>query len=259
MPVVSEPYAPGTPCWGDLMASDQQASMDFYRNVFGWEGEPGPGEFGGYAIMTLKGKPVAGIGPAMGGDGQSAPVAWTTYLCSADADATHDKITKAGGTILAPVMDVGTTGRMLIAADPAGAVFGIWQPVDFSGAQIVNEAGAVVWNELSSSDKDAAAAFYQDVLGVTVAAMEGAGGYSTLNVDGRAVAGLQGLDHLPPGTPSNWATYFAVDDVDATADTAVKAGASVMVPPFDGPPGRMAALADPQGAFFWIIKPGPQS
>ena len=41
MAVVTEPYAPGTPCWVDLTAGDQLAALDFYRDLFGWQGAPG--------------------------------------------------------------------------------------------------------------------------------------------------------------------------------------------------------------------------
>jgi predicted enzyme related to lactoylglutathione lyase len=48
--------------------------------------------------------------------------------------------------------------------------------------------------------------------------------------------------------------YFAVADTDASAEKAKGLGATVMVPPTDIPPGRFAALTDPQGAAFTIIK-----
>ncbi|GAA1241046.1 VOC family protein [Kitasatospora nipponensis] len=256
MPEVTTAYPPGTPCWVDLMASDQQAAIDFYKDLFGWQGEKGPEEFGGYAILTLKGKPVVGIGAAMAmGDNPPPPTVWTTYLASADADATAAKITGNGGTLLFPVMDVGTVGRMLVASDPAGAVFGVWQPVDFFGAQIVNEPGAVIWNELNTSDVKGAVTFYGAALGIRIAPMEEMPEYQGLNVGDRVVGGAQGLDNLPEGTPPHWATYFAVDDVDSTVDAAVRAGASVLAPPMDTPVGRMSGLADPQGAPFWVIAP----
>lgn len=256
MPVVTTPYPPGTPCWVDLMAPDQQAAIDFYSDLFQWQGEKGPAEFGGYAILTRNDKPVAGIGAAVPmGDQPAPPTVWTTYLASTDADATARKITEAGGTLMFPVMDVGTVGRMLIATDPTGAVFGVWQPLDFFGAQLVNEPGTVIWNELNTADPTAASAFYPAAVGVSVAPMEGMDGYFALNVDGRTVGGLQGLASHPPGTPSHWATYFAVDDVNSTVDAAVRAGGSLLVPAFDSPVGRMAAVADPQGGAFWVMQP----
>lgn len=58
MPDKNGPYKPGTPCWIDLMVPDQQAALDFYCDLFGWQGEVGPPEQGGYSVCTLKGKPV---------------------------------------------------------------------------------------------------------------------------------------------------------------------------------------------------------
>ncbi|MEU1421508.1 VOC family protein [Kitasatospora sp. NPDC005751] len=255
MPEVTAPYAPGTPCWIDLMASDQQAALDFYRDLFGWQGEVGPPEFGGYAVCALNGKPVAGIMAQMAPEGQPLPpVGWTTYLASDDADAAARSVAESGGTILYPVMDVGTVGRMLVAADPTGGVFGVWQKVDFIGAGVVNEPGALVWNELNTTDTDAAGAFYQRALGLSPAALESLEGYYSLSVGDRSVGGMQRLpDYLPPGTPPHWLTYFSVDDTDSTVDALVRGGGSVLQPPFDMAAGRMAVVQDPQGAVFAVI------
>lgn len=149
------------------MVPDQQAAMDFYRDLFGWQGEPGPPETGGYAVCTLNGKTVAGIVTAMAPDDQpTPPTTWTSYLATGDADATAQAIIDNGGSVLMPGMDVLTFGRMLVAADPTGAVFGVWQARDFIGSQMVNEPGTVIWSELNTTDPDAAHAFYP-ALGVT--------------------------------------------------------------------------------------------
>ncbi|MFB7475165.1 VOC family protein [Kitasatospora sp. NPDC056184] len=255
--VTAEHYPPGTPCWVDLMAPDQQAALDFYRDLFGWQGEIGPPETGGYAMCTLNGKAVAGIMAAqpMGEGGPTPPTVWTTYLASADADATQAAIAAAGGTVVFPAMDVLTVGRMLVATDPTGAAFGVWQPVDFYGAQKVNEPGALTWNELHTSDIPEAARFYRGALGLDSAPMEGADNYHSFSVGGRPVGGLTTLEGAPPGVPSHWLTYFAVDDTDSTVDALVKAGGGVLVPPFDlATVGRMAVVQDPQGAVFAVIK-----
>lgn len=257
MPEVTTPYPTGTPCWVDLMAQDQQAALDFYRDLFGWQGEVGGADFGGYAVCTLHGKPVAGIGSAMAPEGQpEPPTVWTTYLASTDAQATQDTIVSAGGTLIAPVMDVGDIGRMLIAADPQGAVFGVWQPGDFHGAGIVNEPGALIWNELNTSDVPGATGFYGESFGIEIQPMEGADGtYWSLNVGGRAVGGAAQLGDDRPGVPPHWLTYFAVDDVDSTVDALVKRNGTVFAPPFEMMAGRMAVVADPQGATFAVFKP----
>ncbi|WP_030271382.1 VOC family protein [Streptomyces sp. NRRL B-24484] len=256
MPEVTARYRPGTPCWVDLMAGDQQAALDFYRDLFGWQGEVGPAEFGGYAICSLNGRPVAGIAPQTAPEGEPRPpVVWTTYLATDDADATRAAVDAAGGTTLMPAVDVGTVGRMLVASDPTGAVFGVWQPLDFIGAGVVDEPGALTWNDLHTSDADAASAFLGSVFGAETAEMPGMPGHRGIRIDGRTVGGVTGLQTDPPGTPSHWRVWFAADDTDSSVDALVKAGGTVLAPPADGPAGRSALVADPQGAAFAVITP----
>ena len=69
------------------------------------------------------------------------------------------------------------------------------------------------------------------------------------------VGGMFGQDSVP----SHWLVYFGVADVDAALATAAAAGGTVLSPGFDTPYGRMAALADPGGAQFWIVTPNPTS
>jgi len=257
MPEVTDPYKPGTPCWVDLMVPAQQEALDFYRDLFGWQGEVGPPETGGYAVCSRQGKAVAGIMTAMAPDDQpTPPTAWTTYLATADVDATTQAVTDNGGTVMMGGVDVMTLGRMAVVADPTGAVFGLWQARDFIGSQLVNEPGTVIWSELNTSDPAAATAFYQ-ALGIEVAPMESAPGYFSLSVAGRPVGGMQGLDNMPAGTPSHWLTYFSVDDTDSTVDALTRAGGSVLMPPFDMMAGRMAVVQDPQGGTFAVIRPTP--
>ena len=57
-------------------------------------------------------------------------------------------------------MDVMDIGRMAVFADPTGAVFGVWQPKAFAGADLVNEPDSLCWNEVHTRDTDADKAFY---------------------------------------------------------------------------------------------------
>jgi len=139
------PWPDGTPCWADLGAPDIAKAREFYSDVFSWTVQPGGPETGGYSVAELNGRGVAGVGPKMGP--AEAPTMWMTYLATSDADATAAKIKGAGGQLVMEAMDVMDVGRMAVAVDPAGAVFGIWQARAFPGAQIVNEPGAMRWNE----------------------------------------------------------------------------------------------------------------
>ena len=82
---------------------------------------------------------MAGIGPKQGPPG--TPAAWTTYLASDDADETAGKVKAAGGQVLMEPMDVMDVGRMAVAADPGGAVFGVWQARAHTGFGLANEPG----------------------------------------------------------------------------------------------------------------------
>lgn len=253
MPEINAPYAPGTPCWIDLMAADQAAAMGFYGDLFGWEGEVGPEEFGGYALMTKNGRSVAGIGPKMGPD---MPHVWTTYLATDDAYQTAEAVTAAGGAILAPPMDVGTLGTMCVAADPAGAVFGFWGHKDFYGATLVNEDGALIWNECNTRDVAASAAFLDAVFGIDVKPFPGTDSYKMLTVNGSVVGGVQDMAaNFPAEASPHWLAWIAVDDPDESVDRAVKAGSTVLMPPTDMPgTGRLACIADPWGAPLGVMK-----
>jgi predicted enzyme related to lactoylglutathione lyase len=247
-------YAPGTPSWTDLGSPDPDASARFYGSLFGWETfSPGdPEQTGGYRMFTLRGKLVAGLGPLQG-EGQ--PPAWTTYISTDDADAVAARASGAGGTVFMGPMDVFEAGRMAIIADPTGAVFGLWQPGQHTGAQVVNEPGSLAWNELGTRDMDAAKRFYREVFGwegetSSMGPME----YTEWKLDGRTIGGGLVLgEDVPAAVPPHWASYFAVDDCDATVARAGELGGATVVEPMSIPAGRFAHLRDPQGANVAVI------
>jgi uncharacterized protein len=249
-------YAPGTPCWVDLGSPDLDASVGFYGGLFGWDVPESENaeQTGGYRQAMLRGKPVAGMMPLMQ-EGQ--PVAWSSYVSVADADVVAGKVRDAGGTVMAEPMDVMGLGRMAIFADPAGAVFGVWQPGTFIGAEVVNEPGALSWNELNTRDLEAAREFYGAIFGWTFEArdMGAAGSYTTINLGGSPVGGILNMTErgVPADVPAHWQLYFAVENTDATVEQAKQGGGSVMVEPVDIPVGRFAILTDPHGASFAVI------
>lgn len=245
-------FAPGMPCWADLSVPDIDLARTFYTAVAGWDVPPGNPEFGGYTIAAVGGQAVAGIGPLMG----DAITAWTLYFASQDADATEAAIVAAGGTVLHSAGDVGDFGRMLIAADPSGAVFGVWQAGQMDGFGAPGTTGSFAWCDLRSSDPDAARAFYASVFGFAYTPLEMAGpAYATFSLgDDAPPMGGMGDMMGNDGIPSHWLVYFAVADADASAASARELGGTVMADPFDTPFGRMVPMADPAGAGFWAVQ-----
>src|SRR4051794_13545441 len=252
-------YVPGTPCWVDLGTPDIEAAVGFYGGLFGWsvpEGENSE-QTGGYRQAMLRDKPVAGVMPLMQ-EGQ--PPVWSTYVSVTDADATAAKVREAGGMVMAEPMDVLDLGRMAVFTDTTGAVFGVWQPGSFVGAEVVNEAGAVVWNELNTRDTEAAKAFYGAVFGWSFDEREfETGAYTSLKVGDDAVGGMIDIsDRVPEEVPAHWLAYFATDDADATIAKAKGSGGDVVFGPEEiSEVGRIAVLKDPFGAVFALITPDP--
>jgi uncharacterized protein len=249
MPEITE-YKPGTPIWIDLGTSDLASAVTFYTTLFGWEPQDMGPDFGHYTMMSLRGKSVCAVSPLMGPE---QPVAWSTYLCTTDTDETVKKVKAAGGSVIAEPMEVSTSGKLAAYFDPTGAAILSWEPRDHPGAQLVNEPGTLVWNELMTHDKEKATAFYAAAFGLGT---EPFGDYTMFTVDGRGVAGMMQIGgDMPKDMPSHWRAYFGVEDCDAMAKRVSELGGSVLVPPMDIPGvGRFAIVADGQGASFGIIK-----
>lgn len=255
-------YSHGTPSFVDLMTTDVAAAKDFYGGIFGWTYETNATDQEGvdYTMAVRSGKTAAGMAaqPAEQAE-MGIPPMWNSYVTVDDVDATAAKVEGAGGSVMAPPFDVMDAGRMAVVTDPTGAVICMWQAKENIGSEIVNEHGALTWNELVSPDVGTAASFYGELFGWGTETMQmgEAGDYTVFTVDGEQVAG--GMAPPMDGMPPHWGVYFNVDDCDGTVAKATDAGATVMMEPTDAPPGRMAAMADPQGAVFAIIQPPEDS
>lgn len=247
-------YEPGTPSWIDLATPDLEAAKRFYGELLGWRLEDTGAEANHYHMALLRGRRVAGVGPAQPG---GAPTAlWTTYLASTEVDVHASAIADAGGEVMFGPHDVLGEGRMLVAQDPGGAVFGIWQPLAFAGAQLVNEHGTLVWNELNTRDLDGAARFYGEVFGYGFEDLPDVPfGYKMFKVGERTVGGmLQMTDEWGPEVPPHWMAYLQHDDVDAGLERVRELGGEVMFEPVDSPYGRFSVVRDPQGGTFTLIR-----
>ena len=251
----TSPWPAGIPCWLDVTTPDIDAAQAFYGPLLGWSFGAGDPQVGGYCMCEVDGLPAAGMAPAMEG----VPPAWTLYFSTDDVAASVAAVPAAGGTVLSDVLQIGDAGAMAIAADPAGAAFGLWQAGHMIGASVYNEPGGLAWEDLRSSDPDASRDFYTALLGWVYRPLDMAGpDYATVHLPGddAPLGGLGGMMGME-GFPSHWIVYFSVSDVDAAVRFAEENGGHVLSPGFDTPFGRMAALTDPFGASFWVTSPNP--
>jgi predicted enzyme related to lactoylglutathione lyase len=260
MSVRHESWPTGTPAWVDLAVPDLATAREFYGALLGWEFWEGAPETGFYTTCVKNGEPAAALGTPMAGDG--TPPAWTVYLATDDAAATAAAIASAGGTLLLAPTQVMEFGTMAIFADPTGAVAGLWQSGSHTGANIVDEAGAVRWNEEMTRDLPAAKDFFARVFGYTYTDMSADGfEYDTFELDGVTRGGLGSIPpFMGPEVPPHWLTYFGVEDADAAVAVVAAHGGSVVRPPWDTPFGRMALVQGPFGEAFAVMaggSPGP--
>jgi uncharacterized protein len=249
-----EGYDPGTPSWVDLTTPDLDDAVRFYGGLFGWDFEDAGEDAGHYHMASLRGKRVAGLGPTQPG---APPTAyWTTYLTGTDVDAHAKAIADAGGSVMFGPLDVMGQGRMLVATDPEGAMFGIWQPQAHTGAQLVNENATLTWNERMTRDLAGVKRFYGAVFGFAFEDLPDtpASSYQLIKVGDNVVGGTFAMpDDVPAEAPPHWLTYFQLDDVDAGLERVRELGGQVLREPVDSPYGRYAPVQDAQGGTFVLI------
>jgi len=150
---------------------------------------------------------------------------------------------------------------MAVIQDPTGAIFIVWQANKNTGIRISMEPGAFCWADLSTGDAEGAKKFYSAMFGWEISPGEkDPSGYLHIKNGDRFIGGVPPAHVRDPNTPPHWLVYWYVADVDASAAKAKELGATFYVPPMsiEGV-GRMAIMADPQGAVSAIFKEAPRS
>lgn len=251
----------GTPNWLDIGVPDLERAKTFYGTLFGWQFEEAGTGTGHYNQCLLRGQPVAGMMRTP--DDRPGEYWWSVYFAADDCDGVVKTATDAGAEVAVPATDVMDLGRLAVLRDPQGGQFGLWQGRAHPGSRIVNEPGSFVWNELVTPDSGPAGEFYRAVFGYELEPMPGDMDYTVLRrPDGRYVGGVLGGSGVVVGGGSaevpSWTTYFAVDNADEAVRKVRAGGGTVDAEPADSPYGRSAAVRDPFGVPFHVMKPAPE-
>ncbi|MEV7152131.1 VOC family protein [Streptomyces sp. NPDC093084] len=231
-------YTEGVPCWVDVQLPDVEAGKRFYGGLFGWTFEDAEG---GAVWARLDGAGVARL--ARKRDGRM-PTVWTVYFATPDIGDLARRILAAGGQIVnapVPVRDLGTAA---LAADPQGAVFGLWQAAAHPGFGVRHAPGTFAWAQLYTSDTGAANVFYGQLFNE---ALFGAGARPDF---GRAPV----TDVFAAGMPSQFVVHFRTGDVAAAVGAVLELGGRVQAPPFETSYGKVAVVTDNQGASFALLQ-----
>ena len=250
-------YEPGTFCWVGLATSDPVGAKAFYTSLFGWHAEHlSAGAAGTFTILRHRGKDVAilyGQTPAARAAGASPH--WTSYISVENADATAARANElGGGAVFREPFDVPDAGRVAAIRDPTGAIVSLWQARSRIGAALVNDVGALCWNELAMTDVERAKSFFAELLGWAYETDDS--GYVSITNAGRLNGGIREQTEQERGTAPNWLPYFTVEDAADAARKAGRLGGRRLLATTNHI-GRFAVIADPQGAAFAAFEGEP--
>lgn len=256
------PNPPGSFIWYELMTTDPDGAKDFYDAVIGWGIAPPNDNMDYRMIQRSDGGSAGGVLPLTDDMQQhGARPAWHGYLNVSDIRAAVEAIENAGGRILMGPQEIPEVGPIAMVTDPQGASFYVMTPnppKDDSGARSdvfsPTAEQRVAWNELATSDPDAALDFYTSQFGWTTGEampMGDMGNYQLMVHDGTQFGAIMSK---APEMPSRWRFYFRVPDLDSAADTVRARGGTVVHGPVEVPGGdRILIGIDPQGAEFALV------
>ena len=252
--------------WYELLSADPEGSKAFYDSVVGWNiGEAAP-EFQGYRMIGRSdGKYAGGVLPLTDEmRAHGARPTWLGYIHVTDVDESVKEIEQAGGKTLMAPFDIPNVGRIALVADLQGAPFYVMKPIPpandpdaESDVFSPDQAQHVRWNELSTSDPDAALDFYKRQFGWGQEGdmdMGEMGKYRFIQANGVTIGAIM---RKPPQLPvSAWTHYIGVDDIDRAVGAINSGGGKILNGPMEIPGGEFALNAmDPQGAPFGLVGP----
>jgi predicted enzyme related to lactoylglutathione lyase len=253
--------------WYELMTTDADGAKAFYDAVVGWHIKEGAAEFGGYRMIGRSdGGSAGGILPITDEMAKhGARPMWLGYIYVPDVDDKLGEIEAVGGQSLMGPTDIPNVGRIAMVADPQGAVFYVMTPIPPADkpdarSDVFSPDGVqrCAWNELCTTDLDAARRFYPEQFGWTlgdVMPMGPMGDYQFIVHDGVLIGAM----FAPPDRQPAWRFCFRVDNLDRSIDAIRSGGGEILAGPMQVPDGGMIVQAtDPQGAFFMLVEGGRQ-
>jgi predicted enzyme related to lactoylglutathione lyase len=253
--------------WYELMTTDAQDAKAFYESVVGWQiapGKPDPNgieyghiirEDGGSngGMLTLTEEMIKG----------GARPGWLGYLYVADIDAALVAITADGGKVLMPKITI-DVGSFALVTDPQGVPIYVMTPVPpadkpdaQSDAYHRSAPQHVSWNELYTTDVEAAQKFYGKHFGMAFNdkfSMGEMGDYWFIT-EGTMQDAIGAMMQKPPQVPMTcWNYYIRVADFDAAVERVKAGGGQVLNGPMEVPGGDWVINGmDPQGAAFSLV------
>jgi uncharacterized protein len=250
----SDEHHVGKVTFCELVTPDLAAAERFYGGLFGWTFS-GTGD---YAQASLGGQAVAGVVQRPFPAGQKRQPAWLTFFSVRDVDSAQKAAADHGAKVLLKPRAVPDRGREAVLADPQGAVFAVVASSSGDAPDYLAAPGQWIWSSLITTDPDTAAAFYQTLFDYEIfdVSSDASEQHLMLASDNYARASANTLPaNGSRGGHPHWLNYVRVDDAVQTAAKVVSLGGRVLVEPrVDRHGGRIAVVADPQGAAFGLLE-----
>jgi predicted enzyme related to lactoylglutathione lyase len=241
--------------WHELFCNDAGAATAFYSRVMGWQAQPfSPGS--PYLLFSDKGGRALAGAMALSDEARALGTTphWRGYIGASDVDAIVAQASRLGARILEPARDMPAVGRAAMLADPQGARFGVFRPLNDPGAGGPGESG-FAWCELAARSRETALAFYQQLFGWELRAPMDMGGgfhYQSFGLGGQDIGGAYTIPADRPMPPS-WCPYASCASADEIAGRVIAAGGQLCHGPIDVPGGgRIVQFFDPQHAMFAV-------
>jgi predicted enzyme related to lactoylglutathione lyase len=238
----------------ELVTPDIAASKQFYSGLFGWTYRDIQAGATTYVQASLNGRPVAGlIYKAMSAGARQQP-AWLSFFAVNDVDAAQKIALQRGAKLLFGPRTFPDRGRQAVFADPQGATFALLASSNGDPPDFLAAPGEWIWSSLFTNDPGTEAGFYQALFDYDVFELPDSAGAHHLLLASRNYARAS-ANTLPGDAHAYWLNYVRVDDAVDAAARAVALGGRVLVEPrSDRHGGKVAVIADPQGALVGLLE-----
>ncbi|MBB3019449.1 hypothetical protein FHR70_002514 [Microvirga lupini] len=244
--------------WYELLTNDADSAARFYGAVIGWQNREMEGAENGYRLFATGSTEIAGFMP-IPAEAEGMRPGWLGYVGVDNVDEAAADIVQAGGAQHMLPTDIPGVGRFALLADPQGVPFYVIRGAseETSTSFSPNGIGHCNWNELATSDPQAALTFYRARFGWEkgdAMPMGEMGDYQFIDHGGRTIGAV--MRAMPEGPPPRWTFYFGVEDIDIAAQAVSGHGGTIHYGPAEVPGGVFIIVAnDPQGALFGLVGP----
>lgn len=253
----SQEHHVGKVIFVELVTPDLAAAKQFYAGLFGWTFRDSQARGAKYAEASLDGRPVAGLTHKDVPAGELRQPAWLNFIAVRDVDAAKKIALQHGAKVLFEPHSIANRGREAVFADPQGAIFAVLASSSGDPPDVLASPGEWIWSSLITSDPDSDAAFYQTLFDYEVFDLPAEKGTQHLMLasDNYIRASANTFPANGPNTHPHWLNYVRVEDALKMTKKVVALGGRVLVEPrVDRHGGKVAVVADPQGARFGLLE-----